>query len=305
MARYVRVSSISLGGVPRGEDRPRRAREAAVALLEQAALDRPDIVCLPECFTGLDAEAAETVPGPTVEALGEVARRHGMYVVCPIARRQDGRIYNAAVLLDRRGEPVGAYHKIHPTLGELELGVTPGTEATVLETDFGRVGFAICYDLNFRDVIEGAAAGGAEIVFFPSMYRGGLQLQVWAHDFGVFIVSAYGGEGSAIVDPLGRVLLQSQTHQRIISRVLNLDRLLCHIDFNQQQWLALKQKYGDGVEIDVATPEAIFALVSHLPDVSATDIAREFELETRRDYFRRADRAREAALRGQPLLITD
>jgi predicted amidohydrolase len=40
----------------------------------------------------------------------------------------------------------------------------------VFLTDFGRVGCAICFDLNFRDVIQGLGANGAEIVFFPSMY---------------------------------------------------------------------------------------------------------------------------------------
>src|SRR2546429_164022 len=83
------------------------------------------------------------------------------------------------------------------------------------QLDFGRVGCAICFDLNFRDVAEGLVATGAEILFFPSMYRGGLQLRIWAHDFGRFILSATPGEGSALVDPLGRVLVESSRYQRL------------------------------------------------------------------------------------------
>jgi hypothetical protein len=219
-----------------------------------------------------------------------------MWVICPIVERRGNRTFNAAVLLNRQGEVAGIYHKMHPTIGEIRAGITPGAEATVFETDFGRIGCAICYDLNFRDVIEGLAAGGAELVFFPSMYRGGLQLSIWAHDFGLHLVSATPGEGSAIVDPLGRVLMTSSHHQKLLSRVLNLDRCILHIDENYRKWPAMKEKYGAGVEIDVATPEAAFALVSHLPEVTAADLVREFELELRSDYFKRANQVRAEAL---------
>src|SRR5439155_17665914 len=117
MARDVRVTSISFaGGGGASEGRYERARAAAVQLLEQAALDRPDIVCLPETFTGLGCgeadwiASAETVPGPTTDALGQVARRHAMWVICPLVQREGEKRYNAAVLLDRRGEVAGIYH---------------------------------------------------------------------------------------------------------------------------------------------------------------------------------------------------
>jgi predicted amidohydrolase len=304
MARNVRVSSISFaGGSGPMEGRCERARAAAVERLEEAALDRPDIACLPETFTALGCggadwfSSAETVPGPTTDALAAVARRHGMWVICPVLERRGERAFNAAVLLDRRGEIAGIYHKIHPTVSELQQGVVPGVETPVFETDFGRIGCAICFDLNFREVMVGLSAGGAEIVFFPSMYRGGLQLPIWAHDFGTHLVSATPGEGSAIVDPLGRVLMQSSAYQKTLTRTLNLDRCLMHIDQNHLQWTAIKAKYGPGVEIDVASPEASFALISHLPDVTAPQIAAEFGLESRVDYFRRSNREREAALR--------
>jgi beta-ureidopropionase len=288
------------------EGRYARARTAAVALLEQAALDRPDIVCLPETFTGLGCgetewfASAEPVPGPTTDAVGAAARRHGTWVICPLVERRGDQRFNAAVLLDRNGEVAGSYHKIHPTIGEIRTGITPGTESATFETDFGRIGCAICFDLNFRDVIEGLAAGGAELILFPSMYRGGLQLSLWAFDFGVHVVSATPGEGSAIVDPLGRVLAQSSAYQKILTRVLNLDRRVLHIDENYRQWPSIKAKYGAGVEIDVATPEAVFALVSHLPEVTVDDLIREFRLETRADYFDRSNQVREAGLRPRP-----
>jgi predicted amidohydrolase len=303
MARNIRVTSISYGGGGSGPDAVEQARAGAIERLERAALDRPDIVCLPETFTGLGRggeawlASAEPVPGPTTEALGEVARRHRMHVICPILERRGDRVFNAAVVLGRDGQVVGRYDKVHPTISEIEAGVTPGTAYPVFELDCGRIGCAICFDLNFRDVADGLIGNGAEMIFFPSMYRGGLQLRIWAHDYGVFLLSATPGEGSALVDPLGRILVESSAYQRIFSRVVNLDRAILHIDGNEKQWDAIKTKYGAGVEIDVASPEASFALISHLPDLSVYDVIREFGLELRTDYFARANRVRADALR--------
>lgn len=305
MVSAVRISTISFAGSGEGsstEEKIDGNRRAALHLVERAALDKPDIVCLPETFTGLGLEtkewfrSAETVPGPTTEALGDIAERHAMYVVSPIVEKRGGKTFNSAVLIDRTGKVVGSYHKMHPTIYEMEAGITPGTEPTVFETDFGPVGFVICFDLNFRDVGEDLKGRGAKLVFFPSMYPGGLQLSIWAHDLGFFMASAFTGDGSSIVDPLGRVLVKSSAYMPVISRVVNLDFELLHIDYNNEKWDELRNKYGPGIEIDVATPEAIFTLYSNRKDVTVKDIIREFKLETLDDYFARANAMRQKAL---------
>jgi len=304
MARYVRVSTISFSGGGGGAaERVERNRQAALELAEQAACDQPDLVCLPEFFNVLGCsnyvEHAETVPGPTTELFGDFARRHNTYVVLGMPERQGDRVYNSAVLMDRSGQCVGSYHKMHPTIGEMEAGITPGVECPVFETDFGRVGMAICFDLNFRDVMEDMARGKPELVVFASMYRGGLQTQIWAHDFSVFFVSSITGPHSVIVNPLGRVLAMSEAYNPIVSRVINLDYVVGHIDFNHLRWASLKQKYGERAELEVASPEAKFILYSHHPDVSVHDMVRECGLETLDAYWQRANAARARALNGR------
>jgi len=299
MARLVRVASISYNGEGGTVE---QKRENGLRLLAEAAVYQPDIVCLPETFTtlGLPCEAyptaAETVPGPTTDAAAELARKHSMYVICPIVQKTNAGLRNSAVVINRNGEILGAYHKMHPTIWEIESGVVPGTEPKTFETDFGRIGCAICFDLNHRDVIEGLASNGAEIVFFPSMYCGGLQLQIWAHDFSVFIVSAHSGGRSAIVDPLGRVLKWSSAYEQILCRQINLDGAVFHIDYNNAHWDAIRRKYGPAVEIDIATDEAKFRLVSHHPSITVSDIAAEFGLEPLSAYFNRAAQIRDKAL---------
>ncbi|HEX28838.1 TPA: carbon-nitrogen hydrolase family protein, partial [Candidatus Poribacteria bacterium] len=124
MSRYVRVSSISFGGAGGGgsvEEKVERNLKSALEWIDRAAFDKPDIIVLPEIFpsagVGSDGwiETAQPVPGPITEAVGEKARRYNTYIVCPMVERKEGRIYNSAVLIDRKGQPMGSYHKIHPT----------------------------------------------------------------------------------------------------------------------------------------------------------------------------------------------
>jgi predicted amidohydrolase len=278
--------------------------ERACALIDHAAEEEADLIILPEAFnlTGLPGEEwverAETLDGPTVSALAERARRHGAYVVCPMFQRVDDTVFNSAILLDRSGVPMGSYHKMYPTVMELDLGVRPGEEAWVAETDFGKVGFAICFDLNFRAVGEANARQGAELIAFPSMYRGGLSARIWAYDFGCFLASATPSEMSHFCDPLGRVIADQWAYQPVVTRRINFDFHILHIDTNERRWADIRAKYGARVELDILGPEGVFMLSSVDPDLTADDVIAEFGLEPRRAYFARANVRRDAALRS-------
>lgn len=306
MARYVRVSTITFGGAYQAATDPKAKvksnLEAAVELFNRAILDAPDIVALPEAFAFLGVpinqweQVAETVNGQVVRTFSELAVKHRCWVICPFVERDDVGIRNSAAFIDRNGNVVAKYHKMHPTIEEINSGVIPGIEAMVVESDFGKIGCAICFDLNFRDVIEGMAKKGVELVFFCSMYLGGLQMRIWAHDYSVFMASACTSYGSMIVDPLGRVIVTSQPYQPIITKTLNLDAVVLHLDYNHAKFAAIKERYKAGVEIDVASPEGKCILVSHMPDKSASEIVAEFELEPLRNYFERAEGIRKQAL---------
>jgi predicted amidohydrolase len=180
--RQVKISSLSLPGMSPEPDRISKVIERAAKWIDMSANDGPDLITLPESFNGLGldpeewANSAEEVTGPSAEMISEKASEHSTYIVCPIVRRDPEGIHNSAILFDREGEQVGIYDKVHPTIGEIEQGIIPGTEGLVLDTDFGRVGFAICFDLNFRDIRQYYLENRPDIVVFPSMYRGGIQL---------------------------------------------------------------------------------------------------------------------------------
>jgi hypothetical protein len=73
-----------------------------------------------------------------------------------------------------------------------------------------------------------------------------------------------------------------------------------HLDFNQDRFPALRARYGPDVDIEVHQPEAFFLLASRRPGLTVEEIAREFRLETLRDYLARSARQRDEHLRGHP-----
>ena len=121
-------------------------RESMLSYLEKAGAYQPDFVCFTEVARELgvpnDSEEwrGEPIPGPTTTALGSVARRYRTHVVVGMQERAGDRTFNAAVLIGRDGTVMGVYHKVQPTIGEMEGGTVPGIEAPTWETDCGRVG---------------------------------------------------------------------------------------------------------------------------------------------------------------------
>jgi hypothetical protein len=154
---------------------------------------------------------------------------------------------------------------------------------------------AICFDLNFPDAMRGLADNGAEIIFFSSAYRGGLQLQIWAFELGVYIVSAILAELGRIVDQSGTVLAES-TYEELVTRCINLDRRLLHMDYNWDKMDAMLEKYGAGVSFEYFTREACYTVASERDDLTVDDLIREFGLMERRAYWERANQVRADAL---------
>jgi len=263
--------------------------------LNAAASCRPDIVCLPETFSGKEAES---VPGPMTERLAAWARSKSSYVICSIAAKEEGHKLNSAVLLDRKGDIVGKYDKMHPTEGELQEGVTPGADAPVFETDFGRIGMQICFDVNWREVWAGLKQRGAEIVFWPSAYPAHRMLSALAWMNELYVVSSTRTRASRIYDITGEVLARSGMFQPWAQATLHLGKRLFEIDYHMDKIRRVEQKYGRRVLIQWYHDEDWFTLTSVDPNLGTEDIITEFEMVPLRAYHARCDRAIEAARRA-------
>ncbi len=307
MPRKILVTTTSLlvPGGPTLQDN----REKARALLERACASRPDIVCLPETVTSYGIpyadvnDVAEPVPGPFTEMASALARRHGTYIICPVWERRGDHIYNAAVLLDRQGQIVGTYDKLHPVVSErldmFERGVTPGQAPKVFDTDFGRIGILTCFDINWRQEWARLKEMGAEVVFWPSAYDGGLPLQARAMDHHYFVVSAVKKDHSRIIDVLSSVLAETGPYTDIAEAAIDLDKQVFSTDYNLHKLPALRLKYGRDVTIDMRCDEDMFSLTSQRADLSVADLMAEFEMQTWSEYIGTATAVQEAGRLAQ------
>lgn len=191
------------------------------------------------------ADVAETTDGPFVTKLAEAAKRHNIYVACGIYEKKPGeesRAYNSVVFINRTGEVVYNYRKTHlyDAFGAKESdGSVPGSEPPqVIDTEFGKVGIMICYDVRFPEVARQLTLQGAEIILAPTAWKSGtLKEHHWhtlvkarAIENTVFMVGAdqIGNDNvgnSMIVDPMGVAISSAGEEEALISAELDIKRL--------------------------------------------------------------------------------
>lgn len=152
-----------------------RNREACVSRVEAAAAAGARLVVLPECASSgyMFDSAEEALPhaepldGPFVDALAQACARLDMHCVAGMLEQAGDALHNTAVLVGPDG-PIGHYRKAHlPGLG-VDRFVEPGGELAVFDTELGRVGIEICYDIRFPEWTRAIALAGAELIAHPT-----------------------------------------------------------------------------------------------------------------------------------------
>lgn len=233
----------------------------AIAGVHQAADLGAGIVCLQELFRSqyfcqtedhANFSLAEPVPGPSTEALAEVARKRGVVIVASLfEKRAQGLYHNTAAILDADGSYLGKYRKMHipddPQFYE-KFYFTPGDLGfRAWDTRFGRIGVLVCWDQWYPEAARLTALHGANILFYPTAIgwlpperdaHGEQQQSAWetiqrSHAIanGVYVcaVNRVGHEGapppagidfwggSFVADPGGRVLVRGGTGEEVLT----------------------------------------------------------------------------------------
>lgn len=232
--------------------------ETALDLIDRAAGTGARLIALPEVWTYLgptegNYDAAESVPGPTLDRLADRARRHGVYLHAgSVYERVEGdpRLRNTSAVFDPDGNLIATYRKMHlfdvvldgvATYRESET-VAAGEEITTLDVDGMTVGLAICYDLRFPELFRLLALRGAEMVILPAAFTMTTGKDHWevlirarAIENGLFMVApaqlgqhppgnwSYGR--SLIVDPWGTILATALDAETVITADLDRARL--------------------------------------------------------------------------------
>jgi predicted amidohydrolase len=285
--RIVRVVTISQEGLQRGTN---DLLEPTLERLNRAGSFHPDIACLPELFSNRDPES---VPGPVTERLSAWAREHSSYVIFGLRTKKGDRVYNCAILLDRKGQIIGQYNKIHPTEDELKDRTTPGEDVgpPVFETDFGTIGIQICFDVNWREDWRRLKEQGARIVFWPAAYPAGRQLPALALSNEYYVVSSTMSGAAHIYDITGEVLASSGKYQDWAGAAIPLGKRLFEIDYNAPKAQEIQEKYGSRVEVTWYHDTDWFTLASLDADLSVEDLIREYGLTPLDEYIARATKA--------------
>ncbi len=186
-------------------------------------------------------DLVSSLPGPVTETLQEAARATGAHLVWGTYERgpERGVVYNTSVLIAPDGEIVSTYRKTHPFCTEIVTRggwVTPGDEVSVVDTDLGRIGMAICFDGDYPELWRIQAVQGAEVIARPSaLLRSAdiaeLTSRARAYDNHVYVVASnstgtdpagvhYFGN-SHIVDPTSHTIARAASHECWISARLD------------------------------------------------------------------------------------
>lgn len=178
MKRKTKIALIQMAMGPS----PEANFKKAIDRIAEAAGLGAEVVCLPELFKSPyfcqkeDAslfDLAEPVPGPSTEALGAVAKKHGIVIIASLfERRAAGLYHNTAAVINRDGSLAGVYRKMHipddPSYYE-KYYFTPGDLGyQAIETSAGKMGILICWDQWYPEAARLTALQGAQILFYPT-----------------------------------------------------------------------------------------------------------------------------------------
>jgi predicted amidohydrolase len=250
--RSVRIATMNL--------RPSKSKgrednvEQFIHALNQAAPGNLDMILFPEGMTVVGTgkaykDISESVPGPTTKRLGELARERNAWVAGGIYEAEGTAIYNTAVLLDRQGRLVGKYRKVYLPREEFESGLAPGNSFPVFDTDFGRVGLMICYDVFFSDPAKALAAQGAEVILLPIWGGNETLAKARAIENRIFLVTSGYDHPTYIMDPYGERISEAQQRGTAAVATIDLNRR-----YTEPHLGDMKQRRMREARIDVAVP---------------------------------------------------
>ena len=229
-----KVAAVQMASGPNVAGNLNEARR----LIEKAAQQGARLVVLPEFFAIMGMQNTDIVAvreqpgsGPIQSFLSETARKHQIWLVggsIPLVDDAPNKVRNSCLVYNEAGEQVARYDKIH--LFNLELGnekyqeadtIEAGNQVVVVDSPFGRIGLAICYDLRFPELFR--AIQDVDIIVLPAALTAMTGKVHWEalvraraiENLSYFIAAAQGGYHvngrethghSMIVDPWGRVL---------------------------------------------------------------------------------------------------
>ena len=248
----MKVAAIQM---PTVKDKIQNIRTAGT-YIEKIKAENPDFVILPEMFccpyqTENFPVYAEKEGGPSWQAMSDYARKYHIYLIAGSMPEADdvGKVYNTSYIFDRDGKQIGKHRKAHLFDINVKNGqhfkesdtLTSGDHATVFDTEFGKMGVMICYDIRFPEFARTMVLDGARMIFVPAAFNmttgpahWELTFRARALDNQIYMLgcapardtqAGYISWGHSIVtDPWGKVMKQLGEKEGILIEEIDLDR---------------------------------------------------------------------------------
>ncbi|MDD3169431.1 MAG: carbon-nitrogen hydrolase family protein [Eubacteriales bacterium] len=228
--------------------------DAAESMIREAAGKGAEVIALPEMFNcpysnKYFREYAETQEGETVQFLSDLAKKLKIYLVGgSIPELEEDKVYNTSFSFDKEGEIIGKHRKIHLFDIDVKGGIrfmesetlTSGEHVTMLDTEFCKIGVAICYDVRFPELFRKMTLDGAKLVILPGAFNmttgpahWDLTMRARALDNQIYFAAvspardtegpyqAYGN--SCVVNPWGEFSGKSDARESIVYAQIDLD----------------------------------------------------------------------------------
>ncbi len=227
----------------------------AADMVAEAARGGADFAVLPEMFNcpysgKYFRPVAEKAAEGALDEMSRWARENRICLVGgSIPELEDGKLYNTCFVFDRGGKLLARHRKVH--LFDVELpgmrfhesdSFSAGNEITVFDTEFGKMGAAICFDVRFPELFRAMAVRGAKVIFLPAQFNMTTGPAHWADtlklravDNELFVVGASAARNddfayhcwghSAVYDPFGIPLAAADETEQILWAELDLRRV--------------------------------------------------------------------------------
>jgi len=257
---------------------------------------KPDLVCLPEIFyyTGINIDERRDYSKEIKNFLKTLSSKYKTYIAASVYEKRKGNLYNTCLFLNRKGEIVGRYDKIHPTEPEIEKGIKPGSKnQKAVKTEFGLLAAQICFDANWREEWERFVRMGVKLIIFSSAYPGGKILNSIALLNNVYIVASTWALKTGIVDNTGNWMVKTDRFSWWVWREVNLEREVFHRDFQGEKLRDILKEYGDKIKIETFGDEGLFTIEPVSKDIKIKDIIRKYKLVTYKEYIERATKVQD------------
>jgi omega-amidase len=229
----------------------------ALDMIKTSAGNKSDLIILPEMFNcPYDSQkfkeyAEEKDTSKTLKAISDAAKELNQYIIAgSIPELDNNKLYNSSFVFNGNGEIIGSHRKIHLfdidiagkiTFKESET-LSAGNQITVIDTEFCKIGIAICYDMRFPELLRIMTIKGAELIVIPGAFNMTTGPAHWktlirarAIDNQVYVAAAspasneelsYVAYGNSMVtDPWGEVLVRAGQNEEIIYANIDLSKV--------------------------------------------------------------------------------